>query len=282
MYPNFAYLLNDNRFAPIQTFGFFLFLCFLLTALLTFREIQKIYPQVATTFIDYCYLMVYLAGATLIGCQFFALMECASIKTIHLNFLGSLVGCCLAAYPFCVYKKMNYLITIEQAMYPLSLGYAIGRMGCHLSGDGDWGIPHIAIKPSHWLLPDILWAYDYPHNVLNKGALITGCAGKYCHFLEFPVYPTSLYESGVSLFIGILIWFLKQKKRVPIGGLLGVFLLLQGTTRFLIEDIKCNPKYFIAGYELSQAQIISLVMIAVSFFFIYKSYFLRAIFRKQI
>ncbi|MEP7171301.1 MAG: prolipoprotein diacylglyceryl transferase family protein, partial [Bacteroidota bacterium] len=58
----------------------------------------------------------------------------------------------------------------------LMLAYGTGRLGCQISGDGDWGITNLHPKPS-WLsfLPDWAWAYNYPHNVNSVGIPIPGC-----------------------------------------------------------------------------------------------------------
>ena len=51
----------------------------------------------------------------------------------------------------------------------LMLAYGIGRLGCHFSGDGDWGIKNTAAKPDLIsILPDWIWCYDYPNNVINR------------------------------------------------------------------------------------------------------------------
>ena len=52
----------------------------------------------------------------------------------------------------------------------MMLAYSVGRIGCHMSGDGDWGIININPKPFSWL-PDWLWAYTYPNNVAIEGDL---------------------------------------------------------------------------------------------------------------
>src|SRR5436853_7679108 len=77
----------------------------------------------------------------------------------------------------------------------LMLAYGVGRLGCHIAGDGDWGIANTAPKPS-WMsfLPDWFWSYHYPHNVINEGVPIPGCVGSHCSILELPVWPTPLYE----------------------------------------------------------------------------------------
>ena len=62
----------------------------------------------------------------------------------------------------------------------MMLAYSVGRIGCHMSGDGDWGIANLNPKPFNWL-PDWLWAYTYPNNVANEGEPIAGCVGRFCN-----------------------------------------------------------------------------------------------------
>ena len=80
-------------------------------------------------------------------------------------------GLILASITLIIYGRKNKIPTphlIDSAAPSLMIGYAIGRIGCHLSGDGDWGIDNLAPKPN-WLswAPDWIWSYDYPHNVVR-------------------------------------------------------------------------------------------------------------------
>ena len=94
---------------------------------------------------------------------------------------------------------------------PLMLAYGIGRIGCHMSGDGDWGISNLKPKPE-WkkLLPDWMWAYTYPNNVIRAGEPMDTCLDPlrvYCYELSTPVYPTAVYEAlmGIILFMIITV-----------------------------------------------------------------------------
>lgn len=138
----------------------------------------------------------------------------------------------------------------------LTLGYAIGRMGCQVSGDGDWGIVNTSPKPSWFIFPDWAWAYDYPHNVLNEGVAIADCVDKYCHRLDPAVFPTPLYEIVASLLIFGLLWFLRKKIRLT-GIIFFLYAILMSIERFFIEFIRVNPRYEFMGMHLSQAQWIS-------------------------
>ena len=143
----------------------------------------------------------------------------------------------------------------------MMLAYAVGRMGCQMSGDGDWGIENTNPKPD-WLswAPDWVWAFDFPHNVLNYGVPIEGCTGNFCHVLPVPVYPTAFYEVIMGLALFGVLWFLRKKIRVA-GILFSIYLIMSGVERFLIESIRVNSKYNAFGISFTQAEMISVFMI---------------------
>ncbi|RYY55612.1 MAG: diacylglyceryl transferase [Chitinophagaceae bacterium] len=143
----------------------------------------------------------------------------------------------------------------------MMLAYGVGRMGCHLSGDGDWGLVNNNEKPG-WLgwLPDWAWAFNYPHNAEGRGLTIDGCIGDYCTVLPDPVYPTSLYESLLCILLFGLLWSLRYRLRRP-GLMFFLFILLNGLERFFMEFIKLNKLTCIGNTCLSQAQYIALVFI---------------------
>ena len=107
-------------------------------------------------------------------------------------------GLILASIALIWYGKKNGIPTphlIDSSAPSIMIGYAVGRIGCHMSGDGDWGIPSLNPKPFSWL-PDWMWTFDYPHNVVRDGEPILNCIGdKYCNHLVPPVFPTPFYET---------------------------------------------------------------------------------------
>ncbi|WP_199121415.1 prolipoprotein diacylglyceryl transferase [Pedobacter sp. ASV28] len=140
----------------------------------------------------------------------------------------------------------------------MMLAYGVGRIGCHLAGDGDWGIPNLNPKPFTWL-PDWLWAYTYPNNVANEGVAIPGCIGRFCNELPQPVYPTPLYEVIAALLIFLFLWKIRTKVKWP-GMMFGIYLMFSGVERFLVELIRVNSKYHVAGIPFTQAELISLIL----------------------
>jgi len=113
-----------------------------------------------------------------------------------------------------------------------SFGYAIGRIGCFLSGDGDYG------KPTS--LP---WGMSFPNGVVPTTER---------------VHPTPLYEFFIWCAIGALLWYLGGKAfkehRSP-GRIFCAYLILTGVSRFLVETIRINPPWV---FGLSNAQVASL------------------------
>ena len=137
------------------------------------------------------------------------------------------------------------------------LAYAIGRMGCQVSGDGDWGIVNNATRPS-WI-PQWLWAYDYPNNVNGVGVPITEgtCFPGYCTVLPEPVFPTPLYEITVCLLFFGLLWAMRKKAR-PAGMIFFSYLILNGIERFFIEKIRVNVRVW---GDITQAEIIAVLLV---------------------
>ncbi|MDD2793758.1 MAG: prolipoprotein diacylglyceryl transferase [Sediminibacterium sp.] len=183
-----------------------------------------------------------------------------------LTFYGGLI---CAGVAIIWYAKKHKIVPIHlvDAMAPtMMLGYALGRIGCQVSGDGDWGIVNTNPKPFSWL-PDFLWGYTYPHNVINEGVAIPGCTGPYCSQLPLPVYPTALYEVLMCLVLFAILWMLRKKIKIP-GQLFGIYLVMNGTERFLIEKIRVNTKYDIL-FNPTQAELISLFLLISGLAFIY-------------
>jgi prolipoprotein diacylglyceryltransferase len=113
------------------------------------------------------------------------------------------------------------------------------------------------VKPT-WLswLPDWAWSSSYPHNAVREGVPIPGCAGPNCTMLAIPVFPTSLYESVISLIFFTVLWISRKKILAPVT-LFGLFLVFNGIERFLIEKIRVNNRFELLGLHLTQAELIS-------------------------
>jgi phosphatidylglycerol:prolipoprotein diacylglycerol transferase len=218
-----------------------------------------------------------------------------------LTFYGGLICAALAIWYYARKNGIGFWHLNDAAAPGLMLAYAIGRIGCQVSGDGDWGIlnsayitspsgkpvltTHLELmrtlqqnaqlylpqfggfeKVPHWtvkapsFLPDWLFAYAYPHNVIGEGTRIFDCNTQYCSQLPIPVFPTPIYETLVCLVLFFFLWSLRKRLRVP-GTLFGIYLVLNGIERFLVEHIRVNSTYNIFGFHPTQAELISFGLI---------------------
>ena len=119
---------------------------------------------------------------------------------------------------------------LDVAAVPLAAGYAIGRIGCQLAGDGDYGIP--------WDGP---WAMAYPNGTVPTTE---------------EVHPTPVYETITMLLVAALLWRWRHRWRP--GTLFALYLILAGAERFLVEFVRRNDDVLLG---LTQPQLFSIVMI---------------------
>ena len=177
-----------------------------------------------------------------------------------LTFYGGLIFGAISVVVYCRKYKINVLHLMDSAAPALMLAYGIGRIGCQMSGDGDWGIVNLAPKPE-WLslFPDWVWSYNFPNNVINAGVYIEGCTGKFCSVLPQPVWPTALYEVVICITLFFVLWLIRKKIKVA-GMLFAIYLIMNGIERFFIEKIRVNTEYNILG-GITQAEIISFCLI---------------------
>lgn len=223
----------------------------------------KVYPH---QYVPRGVLVAAIAGVT--GSKIFGVLEEWSsfirspwqilASTEGFNYLGGLIVATFVMW-FYHYKFGLQRMRMADALTPtLMLSYAIGRIGCQVAGDGDWGINNPAPAPA-WL-PHWLWAYDYPHNIVQKGVYIQGCTWyEYCNKLPVPVYPTPLYECIICIiFSGVLV-FMGRKFKLA-GRLSGLYLMLAGIERFFIEKIRVNFHYTFWGIHFTQAEALSVVL----------------------
>ena len=168
------------------------------------------YPDEFVAFIQQPSLNAFLGGLTIYG--------------------GLIVGG-LAVYVFARRNKMNFLRLADATSPGLLLAYGIGRMGCQISGDGDWGIPNPFPKPG-WLswAPDWVWAYAYPNNVnAVYGPRAAGYTGKlidpsihvwpsfegYGTYLDPAVFPTPIYETTAAVLGFAFLWSMRKRWKTP-------------------------------------------------------------------
>lgn len=191
----------------------------------------------------------------------------ALISFSGLSFLGGLICATGAILWFAKKNNIKLLHLTDAALPGLMLAYGIGRMGCQLAGDGDWGIPNDAPKPE-WLsfLPDWAWAYNYPNNVLGVD-LKTDFAQMGYVSLTGNAWPTPIYETTMALLIFGFLWFMRTRWTTP-GMVMSWYLILSGAERLAIEQIRINNEYPIFG-GVTQAEIISTLLIILGIVFLF-------------
>jgi phosphatidylglycerol---prolipoprotein diacylglyceryl transferase len=144
---------------------------------------------------------------------------------------GGAIGGAIGVVAWAWWRRMLGLSLLDLAAPALALGYAIGRIGCQVSGDGDYG--------ENWDGP---WAMAYPEGTEP---------------IDETVHPTPIYETLAMGFVALLLW--RWRERFQPGVLFAIYLLLAGLERFLIEFIRRNEAV-VAG--LTQAQLISIALVA--------------------
>jgi phosphatidylglycerol---prolipoprotein diacylglyceryl transferase len=183
-----------------------------------------------------------------------------------LTFYGGLILGSAAVIFYARRQKMGAIHLLDAAAPGIAISYGVGRLGCMMAGDGCWGIPNLNLKPG-WLswLPDWMWAYDFPHNVVNEGIGIDHCTGKYCTVLEQAVYPTSFYDFVIMTIFFVVLILIRNKIKIP-GYMISILVIFMGIQRFFLEKIRVNNKYDIFGYGITQAEIISIVLVILGCF----------------
>jgi phosphatidylglycerol---prolipoprotein diacylglyceryl transferase len=247
--------LGINLPLPIPTFGLMVGIAFFLGLNLATRETRRLVPDQSPDFMANVGMIGFFTG--LLGARIFHILEhpgdfiddpLSMIFTRGgFTIYGGLIIGLLCGLVY-VRKKGAPALTMLDAVAPgLMLAYGIGRIGCQISGDGDWGIEaNLALKPD-WL-PTWLWAQTYVGNIAKISIDPPG------------VYPTPIYESLMAFASFGILWALRKQVHKP-GWLFGLYLLLVGLARFAIEPIRVNATYDIGGMAITQAQIISVLCI---------------------
>ena len=173
-------------------------------------------------------------------------------------FYGGLLGGILGAYLVSRWYRVGFGATVDMCAPALALGQAIGRIGCQLAGDGDWGLPS-----------SVPWAMAYPRaivgwtpeTVLKLGAhyqLVPACTNL-TDCLSVRVHPAPIYETILYLGVFAILWS-KRETSHPGGRVFYWYLVLAGAARFVVEFVRINPRVFDG---LSEAQLIAVVMMIV-------------------
>jgi phosphatidylglycerol:prolipoprotein diacylglycerol transferase len=222
----------------IQSFGLMVVLAYFAAGWLVVRELRR--RKIQPDHIEGYPLVALLGG--IVGARIYYLLEHPS--SLRADFFGALfdgagltwyggaLGGALAV-AFMARRRGQSLWSLADAFAPgLALAYAIGRIGCQLAGDGDYGPPS-----------SLPWAMAYPNGVVPTD--------ERCH-------PTPVYETLMMGLAALILWRLRLRPRRS-GWLFGLYLVLAGGERWLAEWFRVRPERF-AG--LSTAQWISVLAVA--------------------
>lgn len=151
--------------------------------------------------------------------------------------------------------KIHLLVSLDAGSAAAALGYGIGRLGCLLSGDGDYGRPTLLHRP---------FAMAFPNGLVptTQTCVAQGWPA------DCRVYATPIYELIGAAVISYILWRLggrqlsearkKAADRLSAGTVFATYLILTGAARFFVEFIRINPRSFLG---MTNAQVASLISI---------------------
>jgi phosphatidylglycerol:prolipoprotein diacylglycerol transferase len=140
---------------------------------------------------------------------------------------------------------VNMLTMLDISSFAAAVGYAVGRIGCLISGDGDYGSP-----------TSLPWGMSFPNGIVPTTER---------------VHPTPVYEFLASVVIFWILWRIGGRwlnDKAHIGKLFGVYLLLSGVARYLVEIIRINPRVL---WGLTNAQLASIAYVIVAAFLLLRT-----------
>lgn len=237
----------------IYSFGVFMALAALSAAWVVHSELKRLRynPELASTMV-FAAAVGGLVGARLL----FIVEEWDNFLAAPLSFIftgagftwyGGFIGGAIAVSWVVRKNNIPWLIGADIGAPALAIAYGVGRIGCHVAGDGDWGT-----------VTDMPWGVAYTNAIVGWANPYTG--------VPYPpgvrVHPTPIYEFLQGLIVFGILWSLRKKGYAP-GTVAWLYLILAGLSRFSVEFWRINPS--LAG-GLSEAQWFSLALIALGLF----------------
>jgi phosphatidylglycerol---prolipoprotein diacylglyceryl transferase len=193
---------------------------------------------------DEGFLVIGIAGISgLVGARLYHVLESPSdlmadpsmlYSRFGFAWFGGFIGGFIALFFLARHYRIPALEFMDLCSPAAAVGYAIGRVGCLLSGDGDYGVP-----------TKLPWGMSFPNGVVPTTE---------------KVHPTPIYEFLIWMLIAVILWQVGKKtlNGEAAGRIFSYYLIFTGVARFLIEFIRINPRSFIG---MSNAQAASLVSI---------------------
>jgi phosphatidylglycerol:prolipoprotein diacylglycerol transferase len=224
----------------IKTFGVMFALGFLACGAVVARRLREIEEPV-----DWAYEIVFAAllGGVVGARAYYVIQNYSQVKHdligsifsgSGLVWYGGAIGGAIAVLAWMRWRQALELRMFDMCATALALGYAIGRIGCQVSGDGDYGIRS-----------SLPWAMGYPHGTLPTPPGVR-------------VQPTPIYETVTMCLLAYLLWQLRD--RVRPGAVFALYLVGSGLERFLVEFIRRNKEVLIG---LTAPQLESVVLFAI-------------------
>ncbi len=227
----------------IKTFGVMFALGFLACGAVVARRLRELEKPV-----DWAYEIAFAAlVGGVVGARVYYVIE--NYSQVKHNLLGSVfsgsglvwyggvIGGAIGVVLWMRWRRVLELRMFDMCATALALGYAIGRIGCQVSGDGDYGIRS-----------NLPWAMGYPH-----GTVPTPPGVK--------VQPTPIYETVAMCLLAYVLWHLRD--RVRPGVVFALYLLLSALERFLVEFIRRNHEVFV-GLTAPQLESIGLCVVGLA------------------
>ncbi len=263
----------------VYSYGLMLGIAFLLGSYVLARELKRKHldPNIAST-VTVLAVIFGIAGAKILYLieewdYFIQSPARTAFSPGGLTWYGGFILGMIAVYLYIRRKKVPYLRFLDALGLALMIAYGVGRLGCHFSGDGDYGYPTTlpwgtiyaqgTAKPSYALdeyfreHPDqrAFWHYD-SLRVIPAG--VDKLGSRFSRFDEVtPLHPAPVYELILAV-IGFVILLRLRTRNYPDGKMFMIYLILSGVFRFAIEFMRLNPR-LLAG--LTEAQLFSIVVI---------------------
>jgi len=242
-------MLPEISIGPVtlQTFGLMFAAAFIVSGAIVHRRFTETGRSP-----DWAYEMTFAALiGGLIGARLYFLVD--NYDTVSGDLLGSIfsgsgltwyggaAGGALGVLLWAWWRGTANLFLLDAAAPALAAGYAVGRIGCQLSGDGDWG--------KAWDGP---WAMSYPNGTVPTPPGVT-------------VHPTPVYETLVMGAVAVILWRLRDRFRL--GVLFALYLVLAGCERLLVEFLRTNDRVF-AGLTVAQLESLAMIVAGIAWLFV--------------
>ena len=193
------------------------------------------------------YVIILVIGVTgFITSKLYKLIDTPSVYLAHpalllspsgFTFYGAVMGGLVAAAFLARHYRIRFLTFLDAVSPGAALGYGIGRLGCFLAGDGDYGIP-----------TSLPWGMSFPHGLVPT---------------YVRVHPTPIYEFIGAALISLYLWKRGRasiERRIPSGRVFAEYLILTGIARFLVEFIRRNPRGWLGLTNAQQVAVVSITV----------------------